>query len=187
MILLTATIADFIYRRSSYRDLRRRLVHDPQVQQRVRSLRGIAYPAPTNKSNGRRRHDYDPDLAEAITDNEITQVVEYDGWTVKAPSWLDLLPMRMLSWPKAIAVTAFWALRWFVLFTVLRRAYGDDEKHFLTRYNLGLSSTQWDRLPEHRKQGYLSQKLWDAAVYQTWKRKQRNRGGSSYNDDAFVE
>lgn len=186
MIFVGLTFGDFMFKRASYNDLRRRLVHDPLVQERIRAVRGLPDVAVSKK--GKKKRDYDPKLAESITDEEINKVVHHAEWfSTQAPTLATLLPVRMLSWPKSLLLLVIWVGHWLIVFTICRRQYGDEQKKFLIRYYLGLSQKQWDFIPEHRRQTYLEQKLWDFKTFQVWRRKQRNRSGESGGDDSFID
>lgn len=204
LILITATIVDWIHRRSRaplmyvgshcltvvvdvYHELRSRLVYEPKVQERVRALRGLPA-ASAMDAKGKRKSKRRADDLDDITDAEISAVVEMPNWTGGPPTWRDSLPMRMSHWPVHIAKFLAWAARWLVLFTILRRPYGDDEKAFLLRRNLCLSQGAWQALPEHRRKALWDLELWDVDAYQAWRRRQRqrNKGGDDYDSD-FVD
>jgi len=57
-------------------------------------------------------------------------------------------------------------LRWHWKFTIRRGEYGDEEKGYLIRKKLGLSSIQWDAMEPARKDVLFARKLWIDANFQ---------------------
>lgn len=67
---------------------------------------------------------------------------------------LVLLPYRILRY-------CWWVLRWILLFTILQRPYGSEEKEFLTRYRLGYSQKVWNSFDAEKRDQFIRLELWD--------------------------
>uniref|UniRef100_A0A1I8G191 J domain-containing protein n=1 Tax=Macrostomum lignano TaxID=282301 RepID=A0A1I8G191_9PLAT len=84
----------------------------------------------------------------------------YEKPSIMNVLWFQLLmlPIRVLQW-------IYWALRWIVLFGLLKREYGPAEKEYLIRRYMGLSALAWEHLPEQRREQLLAKELWIKAKY----------------------
>jgi DnaJ family protein C protein 25 len=69
---------------------------------------------------------------------------EWRGW--RALPRTDVLIVRMLlHWPVATVSFLAWAGRWVVMFWLLRRPYGSEERTYLTRTALRMKADLWER------------------------------------------
>lgn len=76
------------------------------------------------------------------------------------PSICNTLVVQLVILPYHIVRFCWWALRWIVIFTILRRPYGPEEKEYLTRWRLGYNQTRWDSLHEETRAHYNRLELW---------------------------
>lgn len=79
----------------------------------------------------------------------------------------DILLLRMVThWPIAICTFCYWAIRWVVLFWVLKRDYGHGERMYLTRSALGAKPAKWAKMGENqpdRVKALVAMELWTPA------------------------
>ena len=68
--------------------------------------------------------------------------------------------------PYTIACYIAWLLRWHWKFTIKREEYGDEEKAYLIRKKMGLSSMQWDAMEPAQKNEFFSRDLWIESNFQ---------------------
>jgi DnaJ homolog subfamily C member 25 len=65
-----------------------------------------------------------------------------------------------------------WYSRWILNFVILKKEYGEEEKLYLIRKNLGMGSHQFNALEDHEIDGYLRQELWVKEYFREWKAEQ---------------
>lgn len=136
------------------------------------------------RSKSSRRVDYLDD----ITDAEIIQVAHIDGWKGREPGLSDLLIVRMVFWPWILLKALLWACRWILLFYVLRRDYGEEERIYLIRFRLNLTELQWKNMYNHQKEKIIAAQIWDANRYALWRKNQKSRGSAkALPDDNFID
>ncbi|VEL12196.1 unnamed protein product [Protopolystoma xenopodis] len=68
--------------------------------------------------------------------------------------------MNLVCLPYTTCRFVYWACRWVLLFALMRRQYGLEEKIYLTRRRFGLSQSQWDGLGTNQQDNFLSRHLW---------------------------
>lgn len=77
------------------------------------------------------------------------------------PRVRDTLVVQLIFLPYYIITYAYWALRWILLFTILRHPYGPEEKEYITRWRLGYNQKRWESLDEEKRAYFNSLNLWD--------------------------
>jgi len=85
------------------------------------------------------------------------------------PKWTDVLWVQLLLLPLTAARWSYFYGRWLWQFGVCRREYGEGEKLYVIRRNMGLSQLQFDSLEEEEREDYLEQELWVKANFEEWK------------------
>lgn len=88
------------------------------------------------------------------------------------PRIVDVLWLRIVLLPYTIVCYIGWLSRWHWKFTIRREEYGDEEKGYLIRKKLGLSSIQWDAMEPARKNAFFSRRLWIDAKFKEFKQEQ---------------
>eukprot|EP00823_Brevimastigomonas_motovehiculus_P009308 TRINITY_DN897_c0_g2_i1.p1 TRINITY_DN897_c0_g2~~TRINITY_DN897_c0_g2_i1.p1 ORF type:complete len:287 (+),score=22.13 TRINITY_DN897_c0_g2_i1:93-953(+) len=126
--LLFSTVAHFLYWWSTFLYYQKAVLNAPQIQSRVKS---VLRAKTKNKT-----------LSESINESNLTAKdlnVQLAGWQGRAPEWRDLLIFTLfVDWPFSIAKFIYFQVRWLVLFTLLGRNYGPNERAYLTSRVLGL-------------------------------------------------
>ncbi|RWS17723.1 dnaJ subfamily C member 25 homolog-like protein [Dinothrombium tinctorium] len=87
------------------------------------------------------------------------------------PSIHDILWVQLICLPYTTAMYIYFYIRWFYKFGILKEEYGEEEKMYIIRRNMKLSSNQWAALPDEEKQEYLDLNLWEKSVFEQWKQK----------------
>ncbi|XP_037091994.1 dnaJ homolog subfamily C member 25 homolog [Pollicipes pollicipes] len=86
------------------------------------------------------------------------------------PSVTSVLWVQLVLLPYTLSVWLLWYLRWFWKYTLLGQEYGTDEKLYLIRRYMGVSSAQFDAMEEDTKEEYLEMELWKRDVFAVWKK-----------------
>jgi len=73
---------------------------------------------------------------------------------------LDLLLMRIVLLPLDCVTSLYFHIRWFILFTLLKREYGDDEKVYLTCQVIGCLKVEWESKEDEEREELLDMSLW---------------------------
>jgi len=60
------------------------------------------------------------------------------------PTVYDILWVQLTLSPYYLVCYIAWFLRWIWKFTICREEYGDEEREYLIRKKMKLSSLQWD-------------------------------------------
>lgn len=85
------------------------------------------------------------------------------------PQLTDVLWVQLIFLPYILAKYIYWQLRWIWRFTLLRQAYGDEEKLYIIRRYLKMGQYQFDGIDDDEKQEYLELELWDKENFDEWK------------------
>jgi len=88
------------------------------------------------------------------------------------PKITDILWLRILLLPYTVLCYIAWLLRWHWKFTIKGEEYGDEEKAYIMRKKMGLSSTQWDAIEPVEKNVFYSRQLWIEPNFREFKREQ---------------
>ncbi|KAM7451741.1 DnaJ subfamily C member 25 [Porites harrisoni] len=88
------------------------------------------------------------------------------------PKITDVLWLRIVFLPYTILCYIAWLLRWHWKFTICGEEYGDEEKQYIIRKKLGLSSIHWDALDAAEKKVFFSRQLWIDSNFQEYKTEQ---------------
>lgn len=85
------------------------------------------------------------------------------------PQLTDILWVQLIFLPYTLAKYVYWQLRWIWRFTIMRQAYGDEEKLYIIRRYLKMGQYQFDGIEEDEKQEYLEMELWVRDNFDEWK------------------
>ena len=77
----------------------------------------------------------------------------------------SVLWLQLILAPYYLLRLIYWAVRWVLLFWILKREFGDEEKCYIIRRRLGYSASQWDAVSDNDREWYLSQELWKKEKY----------------------
>ncbi|KAL5266759.1 hypothetical protein ACHWQZ_G003964 [Mnemiopsis leidyi] len=76
------------------------------------------------------------------------------------PEWTDILAFQLLMLPFNLGKVAWFHVRRFYKYTIMREEFDDVEKDYRTRKVVGLSETQWDAVSEEKKASLYKKELW---------------------------
>ena len=84
------------------------------------------------------------------------------------PTWRDVLWVQLVFLPATAWSWAYFYTRWLWKFGIKREEYGDEERLYVVRRNLGLSQLQFDQQypSEEDVQDLLDRELW---IYDNFK------------------
>ncbi|KAJ6638974.1 DnaJ like subfamily C member 25 like [Pseudolycoriella hygida] len=113
--------------------------------------------------------------AEQKEENEklIRQIIE-ENMDIKGayakPEIKNILWVQLLICPYTIFMYIRWYIRWIYNFTIMKKPYGDEEKFYLIRKNLGMGQNQFNAVEESTKIEYLELELWIKHKFIKWKK-----------------
>lgn len=88
------------------------------------------------------------------------------------PSVIDVLWIQLIISPYTIAKYLIWYGRWVINFDILGKPYGDEEKLYLLRKNLGMGINQFNAIEDDIVDGYFRKELWIKDNFKVWKKEQ---------------
>lgn len=88
------------------------------------------------------------------------------------PSVLDVLWVQLILSPYTIIKYLMWFSLWTINFNILGKPYGDEEKLYLLRKNLGLGVNQFNAIEEEKIDDYFRKELWIKDKFKVWKKEQ---------------
>jgi len=99
---------------------------------------------------------------EAEAEYEILSAILVNDIPLTAPGkgYLDTVLGFLLLLPLDLAKLIFLQLRWFVLFSIMRKEYGPDEMEQVTRSKIGFSASKWVSIPEEEREELVGKMLW---------------------------
>ncbi|XP_074660225.1 dnaJ homolog subfamily C member 25 homolog [Tubulanus polymorphus] len=120
------------------------------------------------KLNRKMTKDEIKEKEETVIKNIIVEKMDIRGGYSK-PSVLNTLWLQLACSPYYLGVYIWWWLRWIFKYWILKEEYGDAEKEYIIRRNMGLSQTQWEALEDYDKTYYMKRELWIKEHFQEWK------------------
>jgi len=90
------------------------------------------------------------------------------------PKWTDVLWVQLILLPLTACRWSYFYGRWLWKFGVCRQEYGEEEKLYVIRRNMGLSQLQFDALEEEEREDYLDQELWVKENFKEWKQEKED-------------
>lgn len=106
---------------------------------------------------------------EAVIRKVIEDKMDIRGGYAK-PHWTDVLWVQLFLLPITTYRWTTFYLRWFWLFGIKRQEYGEEEKLYVIRKNMGISQGQFDQMAEEEVEELLEQELWIKDKFKEWKR-----------------
>lgn len=85
------------------------------------------------------------------------------------PDIKDVLWVQLIICPYTISKFIYWHAMWYVNFNILGKEYGDEEKLYLLRKNLGMGENQFNALEEYEIEKHLRDELWDKEKFKVFK------------------
>lgn len=110
-----------------------------------------------------------------LQEKQIRKVIE-ENMDIKGayekPNIMDILWIQLLISPWTITKYIIWYIMWIINFTILGKPYGEEEKLYLIRKNLGLGKHQFNAIEEEKIEEYLRRELWKKDIFKVWKKEQ---------------
>lgn len=85
------------------------------------------------------------------------------------PEIMDILWIQIIILPYTLCMYSIWYFKWIWKFTILRHAYGREEKLYLIRKNMGMGTHQFKNLDDATVEDYFDEELWIKENYIQWK------------------
>jgi len=105
-------------------------------------------------------------------ENIIRQIIS-DKMDIKGgyakPHWSDMLWIQLIFLPYTTYKWTQFYLRWLWKFGIRREEYGEEEKRYVIRKNLGISQGQFDQMEEDEVEDMLDRELWIKDNFKVWK------------------
>lgn len=170
-LLLFCTVCDRLYHQYRYNVMRDYLRSNRFIIQRVKQLRATKERNAEAKESGRSKKSGKKDRKakfEEITDEELDSVVQISGRVGRAPRLTDLLVIRILRWPCSMSYALYWHVRWFVLFTLLKQPWGEQEREYSSRIALKQNLEEWASHSDEERKDLIRRELWVAENLQQY-------------------
>lgn len=87
------------------------------------------------------------------------------------PNWMDILWVQLVLLPYTSVRWVHFYARWAWRFYILREEYGEEEKLYLLRKQMGVSQGQFDNMEEDEIEEMMEQELWRPELYKEYKTK----------------
>ncbi|VDM19928.1 unnamed protein product [Hydatigera taeniaeformis] len=159
--ILILSVIQYISQKTKHNQALTYLVRDPKYRTKAKEL-AIAekrFQIDRQKVGRRLTREEMKVHEEAVIRSIMAEKFELRG-DCGPPSIRNTLVVQLIILPYYIVRLCWWALRWIVLFTILRRPYGFEEKEYLTRWRLGYNQARWDSLDEGSRAYYNRLGLW---------------------------
>merc|ERR1712045_172021 len=85
------------------------------------------------------------------------------------PNWSDVLWVQLVILPYTIYKWTAFYTRWLWKFGIKREDYGEEEKRYLIRKNLGVSVGQFSQMEDEELEEMLEMELWLKDKFKEWK------------------
>jgi len=85
------------------------------------------------------------------------------------PNWSDVLWVQLVILPYTIYKWTAFYTRWLWKFGIKREDYGEEEKRYLIRKNLGVSVGQFSQMEDEQLEDMMELELWQKDKFKEWK------------------
>lgn len=85
------------------------------------------------------------------------------------PHWSEVLWVQLVILPYTLYRWAAFYLRWLWKFGIKREEYGEEEKRYVIRKNLGISVGQFSQMEEDQLEEMMELELWVKEKFKVWK------------------
>lgn len=120
---------------------------------------------------------------EKIVRKVIEEKMDVKGGYAK-PSVFDTIWIQLIILPYTITKYIIWYAKWTWKFTIMKQAYGDDEKLYMIRRFMGMGQNQFLSLEDKQIQEYLDLELWKKENFVAWKEEQDEEMKKSLAENA---
>jgi len=110
---------------------------------------------------------------ERIIRSVIEEKMDIQGGYAK-PSYRDVLWVQLVFLPYTACLWTYFYTRWLWKFGIKREDYGEEEKLYVIRRNMGLSQLQFDALGEDEIDDMLHRELWVKDNFKEWKQEKED-------------
>ncbi|XP_013139372.1 PREDICTED: dnaJ homolog subfamily C member 25 homolog [Papilio polytes] len=117
----------------------------------------------TRKSKAEQKMEQDRVIRRVIEEN-----LDIRGAYAK-PQIVDILWIQLILLPYTISYYAYWYLRWFWKFTIMKLPYGEEEKLYIIRKYMKLGQHQFNALEDEERHQFLEEELWIKDNFKVWK------------------
>nr|BAM18709.1 DNA-J protein [Papilio xuthus] len=138
---------------------RNRALEIAKAESKEAQLKGKA----NRKSKAEQKMEQDRVIRRVIEEN-----LDIRGAYAK-PQVVDILWIQLILLPYTITYYAYWYLRWFWKFTIMKQPYGEEEKLYLIRKYMKLGQHQFNALEDEERQQFLDEELWIKDNFLVWK------------------
>jgi len=105
---------------------------------------------------------------EKILRSVIEEKMDIQGGYAK-PSYRDVLWVQLVFLPYTTCTWTYFYARWLWKFGLKREEYGEEEKLYVIRRNMGLSQLQFDDLGQDEIDDMYQRELWITENFKEWK------------------
>ncbi|KAM7541077.1 hypothetical protein Aperf_G00000042698 [Anoplocephala perfoliata] len=161
-LIMILSAIQYVSQRTKYNQALSYLVRDPKYRNQAKEMAIATKRFQSERQRLGRKLNRDEIKAQ---EEEIIRTIIVENFDVRGdcgpPSIRNTLVAKIFLLPYYAATYFCWFLRWIILFTILRRPYGPEEKEYLTRWRLGYSKSRWDGLDEEKKAYFNHLDLWN--------------------------
>lgn len=91
---------------------------------------------------------------------EAESMINLEVVGLEAPHWENLMVVRVARSPQRVAEYIKWSVSWFVNYRILKKEYTSEDKEYLIKKNIAMSSLEYERLTDSARQNMIDQELW---------------------------
>ncbi|XP_039766526.1 dnaJ homolog subfamily C member 25 isoform X1 [Ornithorhynchus anatinus] len=123
------------------------------------------------KGKNRRSKEEIREEEENIIKNIIKNKIDIKGGYQK-PKICDILLFQIILAPFHLCMYISWYCQWIYRFNIKGQEYGEEERLYIIRKYMKMSSSQFDSLEDSQKETFLERKLWIRENYEVYKQEQ---------------
>nr|CDS28317.1 DnaJ domain containing protein [Hymenolepis microstoma] len=168
LVLVLSTI-QYISQRTKHSQALSYLVRDPKYRNQAKEKAIATKRFHIERQKFGRRLNRDEIKAH---EEEVIRTIIAENFDVRGdcgpPSVRNTLVVQLIFLPYYIITYAYWALRWILLFKILGRPYGPEEKEYITSWRLGFNQKRWESLDEEKKAYFNGLDLWNNEKFKVY-------------------
>ncbi|VDL57858.1 unnamed protein product [Hymenolepis diminuta] len=184
LILVLSTI-QYVSQRTKHNQALSYLVRDPKYRNRAREKATETNRFQIERQKFGRRLNRDEIKAH---EEEVIRTIIAENFDVRGdcgpPRVRDTLVVQLIFLPYYTITYTYWALRWILLFTILRHPYGPEEKEYITRWRLGYNQKRWESLDEEKRAQFNNLNLWDRKEFKAYLQRREEEARIRLAEDA---
>ncbi|XP_062504530.1 dnaJ homolog subfamily C member 25 homolog [Corticium candelabrum] len=120
---------------------------------------------------------------EAVLRKMLEENVDVRGGYSRPSLW-DVMWVRVVLLPYTLVLYVIWWFKWQWTYFVMKQEYTEEDRHYLTRKALKLTTVQWESIGREKQSELIEKELWVNDNFQAYTNQQQEEMKAKYAESA---